>query len=281
MEDVSGPVQSTAAQVSTVYGPVRSWRVGASLGIDLLCVNSICSFDCSYCQLGSIQVRIRDRRLFVPTSRVMADLAASPWREASIVTFSGSGEPTLALNLGEAIGGVKEFTGLPVLVLSNGTLLHLPEVRRELAGADRVYVKLDAASDAVFQRVNRPVPGVTLASVVDGLREFRRQYTGCLGIQTMLVHSAKDSVESFADILESVRPDEIQVNSPTRPYPQVWHLDSRGSHGKVGYPARALKSVPVEELERFAAGLRERCPWLTVRVVQRRTGNSEDPGRRA
>lgn len=253
--------------MSSVYGPVSSWRVGASLGVDLLCVNSICSFNCSYCQLGSIQVRIRERRLFVPTERVMADLARSAWRKAAIVTYSGSGEPTLASNLGEAIVRVAEFTGLPSLVLTNGTLLDLTEVRRELALADRVYVKLDAATEPTFQRVNRPVAGLTLAGVVEGLRRFREEYSGKLGIQTMLVHATRDSAEAFAAILETVRPDEIQVNSPTRPYPSGWYVQSRGSHEGVDYPARPLKPVPAPVLESFASDLRRLCPWLLVRVV--------------
>ncbi len=253
--------------MSSVYGPVPSWRVGASLGIDLLCVNSICSFNCTYCQLGNIQLRILDRRLFVPTAQVMADLARSAWKQASIVTYSGSGEPTLASNLGEVILKVRDFTGLPSLVLTNGTLLNLPEVRQELALADRVYVKLDAATERTFQRVNRPVAGVSLASVVEGLRRFREEYSGVLGIQSMLVHSTRDPVEAYAAILEAVRPDEIQVNSPTRPYPSGWFLQSRGSHEGVDYPARPLKRVPASVLESFAAELRRRCPWLAVRLV--------------
>lgn len=264
MGDAAEPFSPPA---STVYGPVRSWRVGASLGIDLLFVNSICSFNCSYCQLGNIREHIRERRLFVPTQQVMADLERSHWREATIVTFSGSGEPTLALNLGEAIRQIRDFTGLPILVLTNGTTLNLPEVRQELAAADQVYVKLDAASEEVLQRVNRPVAGITLAAIVEGMEAFRREYPGRLGIQTMLLHGVRDSAADFARILEAVRPDEIQINTPTRPYPRDWHLDSRGSHERVSYPAKPLKPLTPEALQAFADELAERCPWLSLRVV--------------
>ena len=89
-----------AERVSTIYGPVDSWRFGRSLGVDLILVSSVCSFNCVYCQLGNIQEITAGRRLFVPTERVMEDLRASDWRGSDIVTFSGSGEPTLALNLG-------------------------------------------------------------------------------------------------------------------------------------------------------------------------------------
>src|SRR5512134_31436 len=122
--------------VSSVYGPVRSWRVGMSLGVDPICINSVCSFNCTYCQLGFIQVRINERQVFVPTDKVMTDLQASRWREADIITVSGSGEPTLAANLGSIVQGLKAHTGKPVLVLTNGTLLHLPQVQEDLLICD-------------------------------------------------------------------------------------------------------------------------------------------------
>ena len=147
-------------QVSSVYGPVRSWRVGMSLGVDPICINSVCSFNCTYCQLGLIQVRINERQVFVPTDKVMKDLAVSRWREADIITVSGSGEPTLAANLGEIVEGLKAYTGKPVLVLTNGTLLHVPAVQADLNRCDKVFVKLDAATEETFRRINRPVPGV-------------------------------------------------------------------------------------------------------------------------
>src|SRR5919205_4089394 len=107
------------SEVSTVYGPVDSWRVGRSLGVDLLCVNSVCSFRCVYCQLGRINVHTGERRVYVPTEKVLADLRASAWREADIITLSGSGEPTLAANMGEVISEIKGRTHRPVLVLTN------------------------------------------------------------------------------------------------------------------------------------------------------------------
>jgi len=96
----SGSEMSTP---STVYGPVDSWRVGRSLGVDLLCDTSVCSFRCVYCQLGAINLHTSERRVYVKTERVLADLEASRWREADVITLSGSGEPTLAANLGEVI----------------------------------------------------------------------------------------------------------------------------------------------------------------------------------
>ncbi|MBM3274473.1 MAG: radical SAM protein, partial [Candidatus Sericytochromatia bacterium] len=173
--------------LSTVYGPVKSWRLGRSLGIDLLYESSICSFRCVYCQLGKIQVPTQDRRVWVPTAQVLADLERADWQSADVVTFSGNGEPTLALNLGECIRGVKARTGKPVVVLTNATLLGDPAVRADLAAADRVYVKLDAASDKMLRIVDHPVEGVTLDGILDGIKAFRAEYSGYLAIQTMVM----------------------------------------------------------------------------------------------
>lgn len=100
-----------------MYGPVESWRVGRSLGVDLLCDTSVCSFRCVYCQLGALNLHTGERRVYVKTGRVLADLEASRWREADVITLSGSGEPTLAANLCEVVRSIKALTGKPTLVL--------------------------------------------------------------------------------------------------------------------------------------------------------------------
>ena len=241
---------------SSVYGPVRSWRVGMSLGIDPICLTSICSFNCTYCQLGFIQVRINERRVFVSADKVLADLRESRWKEADILTISGSGEPTLAANLREIVQVCKTYTRKPVLALTNGTLLHLPEVQEDLDLADRVFVKLDAATEEAFLRINRPVPGVTLAGIVEATRQFRRRYKGFLGIQTMFTRVNVDQVKDFARLLSIIGPDEVQLNTPTRPYPSQWVVQTRGSHDGVDYPARPLKRISREEAERVEEELR-------------------------
>src|SRR5437764_5838293 len=125
-------VMTIAESSKTVYGPVCSWRAGLSLGVDLLSVNSICSFRCLYCQLGKINLHTTKRKVYVPTERVITDLLRSSWHVADIITLSGSGEPTLAANMGEVIRQIKTLTGKPILVLTNATTLGDRSVRREL-----------------------------------------------------------------------------------------------------------------------------------------------------
>lgn len=233
---------------SSVYGPVGSWRLGRSLGVDLLAVDSICSFRCVYCQLGQINQHTRERAIFVTTERVMEDLYVSDWEGADAVTFSGSGEPTLALNLGEAMEQVKAFTGKPVVVLTNSTMLESKEVRRELGGADRVFCKLDAWSEDMLRRINRPSPGITLAGIVEGIRLLRQEFDGELAVQTMLLRSfdEADCIE-LAELLNRIGPDEIQLNVPSRPVPESFSIDNRENLA-VGRDSHVLRTLSHEEL---------------------------------
>ncbi len=256
------PPLAAAGGASTIYGPVDSWRFGRSLGVDLILRTSVCSFNCVYCQLGDIQVVTGGRRLFVPTARVMADLAASPWRGSDIITFSGSGEPTLATNLGEAIREVGAMTGITTHVLTNGTLLDDPDVADALSLADRVSVKLDAADEETFRRVNRPVPGVTLAGIVEAAARFRRAYRGHLDSQVMFLPANRGMAEKLCDLLLRIRPDEVQLNTPRRAYPSEWFLETRGRYDYSQAPARLHRLKVIAEDEAQEAG----------RIIRERTG---------
>lgn len=260
---------------STVYGPVDSWRVGRSLGVDLLFQSSICSFRCIYCQLGRIERPTLARAVYVPTEKVMADLEASAWREADIITLSGSGEPTLALNLAEVIAGLKARTGKPVMVLTNATLLHDPKVRADLAEADQVFCKLDAADEQTLQRIDRPVEGVTLEKIVAGIKALKAEYQGHLAIQSMFMPQNVGDIERYAEILNDIAPAEVQLNTPLRPVPKGWYIEARGNHDRASAPYEAFA---LKHLDRPAAlTLEERLRELTglkiVNVYRPEPGN--------
>ncbi|MCO6511228.1 MAG: radical SAM protein [Aridibacter famidurans] len=244
-----GDYEEVYPRLSTVYGPVESWRLGRSLGIDLLFVNSICSFRCVYCQLGKINVHTAKRGEFVPTRQVIADLHKSDWRSADVVTFSGSGEPTLAKNLGEAIRAARAITGKEIVVLTNAAHLNDEEVVADLSLADRVFCKLDASDEASFRRINRPVEGITLESVVEGIEKFRDSYKGFLAIQSMYRPYTDAQFESLCEILKDIRPDEVQINTPTRAIPRAWFIEARGNYDETPYPAITPRKVPPEDVE--------------------------------
>jgi len=131
-----------------IYGPVPSWRLGNSLGIDLLSQkNKICNFDYGYCQLKSTSYYTDERKQYVKTEDIIAEIRQLPVNvEIDYLTFSGRGESTLAANLGEAITAVKNLRSEPVAVLTNSALIDREDVRRDLSHADFVVAKLDASS---------------------------------------------------------------------------------------------------------------------------------------
>lgn len=215
----------------SVYGPVDSWRYGRSLGVDPIGSISTCSFDCVYCQLGKIECQTSDRQIFVSTEQILQDLQLfAPW-DVDAITLSGSGEPTLALNLGEILACIKTVTHRTVGVLTNGSLLKDTAVQEELAIADQVAIKIDAVTDDQLRRVNRPIAGINISEVWAGIKQFCRHYPGQLAIQTMILAPWGEAEKTrYIALLNELVPDEVQLNIPTRPCPLTHQLNARGNH---------------------------------------------------
>lgn len=211
-----------------VFGPVPSRRLGQSLGIDTIPLKT-CNWNCVYCQLGRTVPLTNERREYIPSDVILAQVKAvlnshQPG-EIDWITFVGSGEPTLHSGLGRLIRQVKRLSDLPVAVITNGALLYLPEVRDDLVAADAVLPSLDAGSADLYRRLNRPHPDVTFARLVDGLIAFRQAYSGKLWIEVMLVCGLNDTFDSLREIallLEQIKPDEVHINQPTRPPAETW-----------------------------------------------------------
>jgi len=201
-----------------IYGPVPSWRLGRSLGIDLLSTRGkTCSFDCVYCQLGRTIHSLDEPKEFVPVSKLVSELEQVRGVRADYATFSGVGEPTLASNLGEAIKVVKSNLGLPVAVLTNSSLMPREDVRQRPAKADVVVAKLDAPTEEVFHTINRSAIDYSLTEVLEGMRRFRLEFRGKLAVQMMFIEANKECAEDMARIAELLSPDEVQLNTPLRP----------------------------------------------------------------
>jgi wyosine [tRNA(Phe)-imidazoG37] synthetase (radical SAM superfamily) len=206
--------------MSVVYGPVASWRLGRSLGVDPLAGNcKRCTFDCTYCQLGPTPPGPILRDAWVDPDILADELRATRHVPADYLTFSGLGEPTLASNLEELIRVARKLRNSPVAVLTNASLIVYPDVQRALSLADFVIAKVDAQDEEVFLQVNRPRIPCSAAGVIEGIRGFRAGYKGGLALQMMFVAANRSQAEPLAALARSICPDEVQLNTPLRPSP--------------------------------------------------------------
>ncbi len=212
-----------------VFGPVRSGRLGLSLGLDLLGAR-ICSFDCLYCEVGPTDALTTAQKPYVPAASLLGELsgfAASGPHPLDVVTLGGLGEPCLNTDMDRIIDGCREILpGIPVAVLTNSSLLSDPAVRRRLAGADVVLPSMDTLVPEEFAVINRPHRNVSLEAVRRGLLEFRADFDGRMYLEILVLDGINDSEDNLARLLDfcrEVRPDRVDVVTMTRPgaWPQA------------------------------------------------------------
>ncbi len=206
--------------MSVIYGPVPSWRLGRSLGVDPVSSRGkSCSFDCIYCQLGRTKHPVTERRNFIQVEQLIEELKRAEGLPLDYITFSGVAEPTLAANLGPLVWAVRERSPYPIAILTNSSLMVREDVRQDLALFDLVAAKVDAPNEALFQAINRPFVPYSLEEIVEGIRRFREGFRGRLALQMMFVEANKDHASEMAQLARELKPDEVQLNTPLRPSP--------------------------------------------------------------
>jgi wyosine [tRNA(Phe)-imidazoG37] synthetase (radical SAM superfamily) len=210
-----------------IFGPVCSRRLGRSLGIDLLPFKT-CTYSCVYCECGATTDLTTQRSEFFPTRDVIGelDLILSKKPELDYITFAGSGEPTLSLSIGPVIAHLKSaYPEYPVAVLTNGSLFQLVEVRRDVAQADLIIPTLTTARQETFQRIHRPAPQLSVETIIRGLIELRREFSGEIWLEVFIVPPLNTTDEELAglrDAIHRIRPDRIQLNTVDRPPAEAW-----------------------------------------------------------
>lgn len=214
--------------MSQIYGPVPSRRLGFSLGLDLVPFKT-CTLDCIYCQLGKTTRKTVLRRPYIAADRIIAELKETLARgqEIDYITLSGSGEPTLNSQIGLIIDDIKKITVTPVAVLTNGTLLSLKNVRKELSRADLVIPSLDAVSQEIFEKMNRPYLNLRIKRIVTGLKAFREEFRGEIWLEVMLVkgiNDGVDAIEPLRDLIPELGCDRVQLNTVIRPPAETYAL---------------------------------------------------------
>jgi wyosine [tRNA(Phe)-imidazoG37] synthetase (radical SAM superfamily) len=204
-----------------VFGPVPSRRLGLSLGVDIIPFK-VCSYDCIYCQIGKTTRKEIVRNSFFDPDEIVREIIEKVRTTGRVdfVSFSGSGEPTLNANLGLMIREVKRHVSVPVAVITNGSLLYQEDVRRDLLAGDVVLPSLDAVTEETFRYINRPHSRLDLLWIIEGLKEFRKEYSGKIWLEIMFIKDINDDpeeLETFQEILRGIDIDKIQVNTVVRP----------------------------------------------------------------
>lgn len=205
-----------------IFGPVPSRRLGMSLGVDLI-PKKVCTLDCVYCEVGKTTKLTLNRMEYVKVSRIKSELLAyfqeNP--DPDFITFSGSGEPTLNLHIGEVLHFIKQnWPTIPVAVLTNGTLFYDKGVVDAIRDADVVLPSLDAATEEAFRRINRPHPGLDVARIIDGLINLREAYKGQIWLEVFILPGYNDHISELTalkDAILRIRPDRVQLNTLDRP----------------------------------------------------------------
>jgi len=202
-----------------VFGPVPSRRLGRSLGIDLI-PSKTCTYDCLYCQVGRTTQKTVERKIWIPVDEIIAELKDKLSTKPDYITLSGSGEPTLYSDCGRLIREIKKITNIPIAVITNGSLLFMPDVRKDIEDADMVIPSLDAGDEETFKKINRPAAEITFDKMLQGLMDFRNEFAGKYWLEVFIVAGLNDSdeqIDSLAACIEKIKPDRVQLNTVTRP----------------------------------------------------------------
>ena len=244
---------STALYESVIFGPVRSRRLGLSLGVNLLPLHDkLCSFDCIYCECGwgkpGAKPRFNSRETVRRLLREKLTEMVAAGTPPDVITFAGNGEPTLHPEFEAVIGDTLALRdalcpAAKVSVLSNATQIHRDSVRRALLRVDNNILKLDSAFDETVRRMNNPQnPAYTVRGIVEEMKRFE----GKMILQTMFLrgtcdgqpidNTTEEEVAAWLKLVGEIRPRQVMVYSLDR-----------------DTPCQTLEKVSKEELQAIAA----------------------------
>ena len=205
-----------------LFGPVPSRRLGMSLGVDLV-PHKVCSLNCVYCECGATTNLTTERKEYVSYDEITDELNNffKNNDNPDYITFSGAGEPTLNIHIGKVIDYIKtNFRNIPVAVLTNGSLLSKPDVRKELLQADLILPSLDAATNLAFKKIDRPSNDLNIEDYIQGLIEFSKDFKGTIWLEIMILPGFNDDLENLnllKEAIKKINPEKVQLNTLDRP----------------------------------------------------------------
>jgi len=205
-----------------LFGPIPSRRLGISLGLDLV-PKKVCSIDCVYCEVGKTTQLEIQRDAYIKLEDIKAELThyLNNNPAPDYVTITASGEPTLNVHLKEILQFIKAYeSGIPVALITNGTLLYDKEVREAVMLADLVLPSLDAATEKVFRKINRPHKELDFQKYIQGLIDFSHQFNGKIWLEVFILPDYNDSREELIEmkkLIQKIQPTSVQLNTLDRP----------------------------------------------------------------
>ena len=212
-----------------VFGPVPSRRLGRSLGINNIPPKS-CTYSCVYCQVGKTTNITIDRQAFYKPEELMREVKrkidelTATNEKIDYLSFVPDGEPTLDLNISKEILSLKQ-TGMQTAVITNASLLWRDDVKEDLQKADFICLKVDAVSEDLWRKVNRPHKDLSLNIVLEGIRDFAEEFQGTVVSETMLIGDIDygDEFERIAMFLTELKKlNKAYIAIPTRPPTENW-----------------------------------------------------------
>lgn len=226
-----------------IFGPITSRRFGQSLGVDLSPHTKQCNFDCLYCELkGAKTVERVQNAPSVDTVMREIESALQEHRNVDVITLTANGEPTLYPELDALVDAIRTIPNRPkLLILSNGSTIMNPSIQKTLAKIDIVKLSLDCASEKCFKRLDRAHQGIKIEAIIEGMKAFRKCYSGELVLEILVVATLNDTEEEFTRlnrVLQEIQPDRIDIGTIDRP------------------PAYDVKGVSIERLIELSAVLK-------------------------
>ncbi len=265
-----------------LFGPVPSRRLGVSLGIDLVPYKT-CDLDCIYCECGKTTCLTVERKEYVPVRDVLKELKNYLQEKPDLdyITFSGSGEPTLHSRINLVINFIKDYFPLyKVAVLTNSTFLTQSRVREQLKRADVVIPSLDAISEQIFRKINRPHDGLVCRDVISGIRQFRREYRGELWLEIMIVPGLNDTETELGllkETIQEIKPDRVQLGTLDRPGTEPWvKAASRKDMERIATVLGGFNIIGKFASSRLVTGIGRNREKDIMMLLKRRPCTAED-----
>ncbi len=238
-----------------LFGPVYSRRFGISLGVDLSPEKKSCNFDCLYCELGKAKPVSNIYKEHQPEEIIneIKDFLSKN-KNPDYITITANGEPTLYSKLDKLIEEINNIKGnTKTLILSNSSTIYKKDIQKTLTKFDTVKLSLDAVSENIFRKIDKPLKGISISNIIQGMKEFRKIFKNELIIEVLIVKFVNDDLEEIkklAKVLREINPDRIDLGTIDRP------------------PAYRVFPVNNEELDELAEIFENK--GLNVNVVERK-----------